>query len=195
MYNKGWCKVERDDSVKSLVAMLEPLVENLEENKNILADRKKELEGVSRLIAYTKDKIEMVGIYADQDIIIGNLDKIRYSVDDYKASCFLLKSDNESVKQLPQYQDAYNLISDIVDYFKLHKAELIVEIQELSTSCEKQEIEKKYYDILSCPNPLIENGDEFVDFMKNHGLNENSIVNILYQTIHDNIVNYKLKNN
>ncbi len=187
--------MEKDDSVKSLVAILEPLVEDLEENKNILAERKKELEAVSRLIAYTKDKIEMVGIYADQDLIISNLDKVRYSIDDYKASCFLLKSDNDSVKKLPQYENAYNLVSDIVEYFKLHKAELMVEIQELTTSCEKQEIEKKYYDILSCPNPLIDDGEEFVDFMKNHGLKENNIVNILYQTIHDNIVNYRLKNN
>ena len=169
------------DSIRNLVLVLEPLVLDLEENKKILSDNKQELENVSRLIAYTKDNIEMVGIYADQDIITNNLDN--------------LKTENDKVKDLPQYKEAYNLISDIMEYFKLHKAELVVEIQRLTDSCEKKEIEKKYYDILSCPNPLIENIKEFVDFLRDHGIKDEEIVNILYNTIHDNIVNYGLKNN
>ena len=183
------------DSIRNLVLVLEPLVLDLEENKKILSDNKQELENVSRLIAYTKDNIEMVGIYADQDIITNNLDNLKISVDDYKAACYLLKTENDKVKDLPQYKEAYNLISDIMEYFKLHKAELVVEIQRLTDSCEKKEIEKKYYDILSCPNPLIENIKEFVDFLRDHGIKDEEIVNILYNTIHDNIVNYGLKNN
>ena len=65
----------------------------------------------------------------------------------------------------------------------------------LNGMCEKKEIEKKYYDILSCPNPLIEDVKEFVDFLNNHGINSEELVNILYSTIHDNVVNYGLKNN
>ena len=92
-----------DDCIKNIVTILEPLVEDLEDKKRILSDRKKELEEVSRLIAYTKDNVEMVGIYADQDIIINNLDKLKCSKEDYKASCYLLKSESEHVKVLPQY--------------------------------------------------------------------------------------------
>ena len=183
------------DSIRKLVTILEPLVENLEENKRILSDCKNDLESVSRLIAYTKDNIQMVGIYADQDLIINNLDNLKISNDDYKAACYLLKNENESIKGLPQYQNAYNLISDIMEYFKLHKAELMVEIQDLTSQCEKQEIDKKYYDILSCPNPLIEDNKEFINFLHEHEINDEEIINILYNTIHDNIVNYGLKNN
>ena len=183
------------DSVKNLTLVLEPLVEDLEEKKTILSERKKDLESVSRLIAYTKDNIEMVGIYADQDLIINNLDNLKYSLDDYKASCYLIKNESDSVKGLPQYEKAYNMISDIVEYFKLHKAELTVEINELTSECEKKEIEKKYYDILSCPNPLIEDVKEFVTFLREHNIKDDEIINILYNTIHDNIVNYSLKNN
>lgn len=183
------------DSIKNLVTILEPLVEDLEDDKKILSDRKMELENVSRLIAYTKDNIEMVGIYADQDLIINNLSNLKYSVEDYKASCYILKNESDSIKGLPQYEGAYNLISDIVEYFKLHKAELIVEIEELNSIIKKKEIEKKYYDILSCPNPLIENVKEFVEFLKEHGINDDEVINILYNTIHDNIINYGLKNN
>ena len=187
--------MEKDNSVRDLVSMLEPLVENLEDNKKMLEVQKKELESVSRFIAYTKDNIEMVGIYADQDLIVNSLDGLNIDKDDYKACCYLLKSENSNIKSLPQYVQAHNLISDIIEYFKLHKAELVIEIQELSNTCERQENEKKYYDILSCPNPLIENIKEFVEFLKEHKLSEEKIINILYSTIHDNVVNYGLKNN
>lgn len=187
--------MEKDDSIKKLVTVLEPLVEDLEEKKENLIERKKELDNVSRLIAYTKDNIETVGVYADQDIIINNLDKLQISKEDYKASCYLLKNESDSVKALPQYQKSFNLISDIIEYFKLHKAELMVEIDELDKMCNKKESEKKYYDILSCPNPLIENGKEFVDFLNNHEISSEEIIKILYNTIHDNVVNYRLKNN
>ena len=187
--------MENDDSVKKLVNMLEPLTEDLEEQKNILAERKEELESVSRLIAYTKDSIEMVGIYADQDLILDMLDKLNITEDDYKASCYLLKSESDSVKALPQYEKAYNLISDIIQYFKLHKAELVVEIQELTETCQRKEIEKKYSTILSEANPYVEDIEEFTGFLSDHYLDEEDIINILYSTIRSNIVNYGIKGN
>lgn len=187
--------MENNDSVKKLVGILEPLIEDLDEQKRLLAERKEELENVSRLIAYTKDNIEMVGIYADQDVILNMLDKLMITPEDYKASCYLLKSENESVKALPQYEKAYNLISDIIQYFKLHKAELLVEIQELTLICERKEMEKKYSTILDESDPLVEDIDEFTNFINDHGLEKEDIINILYSTIHSNIVNYGIKNN
>ncbi len=184
-----------NDSVKNLVTILKPLIEDLEEKKEILSSKKAEQEKVSRLLAYVKDNVEMVGIYADQDIITESLDKLKISVEDYKASCYLLKTDNESVKLLPQYEKACDLIYSIIDYFKLHKSELILEVTELEKECDKKELDKKYYDILSCPNPLIENTNEYIEIMKNHGLNEEEIINALYMQIHYNITNYELKSN
>lgn len=195
MYNKGWCIVEKDNSVKKIVDLLQPLIKDLDDCKKTLSDRKDELEKVSRLIAYTKDNIQMVGIYADQDLIVNNLDKVRYNKDDYKASCYLLKSENDVIKALPQYEKAYNIINDIIEYFKLYKAELIVEIQELNGICSKKDIEKKYYDLLSCPNPLVEDAKEFVEFMREHSISDDEIIDILYTIIRDNNINYELKNN
>ena len=83
MYNKGWCIVDKNDCVRKLTALLEPLIETLEDNKKILSERKNELEKVSRLIAYTKDNVGMVGIYADQDLIISYLNRLNYNKDDY----------------------------------------------------------------------------------------------------------------
>ena len=184
-----------NESVRKLVGILEPLVEDLDEQKELLSERKEELENVSRFIAYTKDNIEMVGIYADQDIILNMLDTLKITPEDYKASCYLLKSESNSVKALPQYAKAHGLISDIVEYFKLHKAELIVEIDELTTICERKELEKKYSTILNSTNPLVLDVEEFTSFLNDHSLDNEDIINILYSTIHSNIINYGIKNN
>ena len=186
--------MESDNSIKKLVTILEPLVWDLDDQKKYLSKVKDDLEDVSRLLAYTKDDLEMVGVYADQDIILNNLDKIKYSKDDYKASCYLLKSDDESVKNLPQYENARNLITDIVEFFKLHKAELMVEIKDLKEKCQKKEIEKKYYDILSSSNPFIEDIDEFKNILNDHGLTNEDKINILIGIINNNVNNYKSGN-
>ncbi len=179
-----------DNSVGILVSILEPLIKDLDDKKKLLADNKKELESISRLIAYTKDNIETVGVYADQDIILNNLDKLHYSKEDYKASCYLLKSENEQVKKLPQYQSSRELISDIIEYFKLHKAELSVEIEELKKECKEKEIDKKYYDIFTNPNPRVDNVKEFKSLLEKEELKDKDIINILYETIKNNITSY-----
>ena len=109
--------MENDNSVQKLVQILETLVLDLDEKKKYLETEKEDLESVSRLLAYTKDNIEMVGIYADQELIINNLEKIGCSKEDYKACCYLLKSEDSNVKGLPQYESSYNLITDIVEFF------------------------------------------------------------------------------
>ena len=183
-----------DISIKKLVTILEPLVWDLDDQKKYLLKIKDDLEDVSRMLAYTKDDIEMVGVYADQSIILDNLDKINCSKEDYKASCYLLKSDDPSVKILPQYEDARNLIVDIIEFFKLHKAELMVEIKDLKERCQKKEIEKKYYDILSSSNPFVEDIEEFKDILNDHGLANEDKINILIGIINNNVLNYQSGN-
>ena len=186
--------MESDNSLKRLLTILEPLVWDLDDRKKYLVKIKEELENVSRLLAYTKDNVEMVGIYADQDLIISNLDKICCSKEEYKASCYLLKSEDESVKKLPQYEKAEELFNDIIGFFKLHKAELIVEIQDLKNKCERKEIEKKYYDILSSSNPFIENIEEFEDILNSYDLTNGEKVDILLKIINNNLLNYESGN-
>ena len=183
-----------DNSIKKLLNILEPRVWDLDDQKKNLEKSKEELENVSRFIAYTKDNIDMVSVYADQELIINNLDKIYCSVDEYKASCYLLKSDDENIKKLPQYAKAVDLINDIVEYFKFHKAELIVFAQELKEKCEQKEIEKKYYDILNSSNPFVENVSEFRGLIDKYNLEDDDKINILIKIIKNNVLNYESGN-
>ena len=193
MYNKGWCIVE--NSIRKLTELLEPLIYDLDEQKNYLVERKNELENVSRMLAYTKDNLDMVGIYADQDLIINSLYKINSTKEEYKASCYLLNSENEDVKKLPQYEEAHNLISNIVESFKLYKAELIVETQEVEKKCYEKEIEKKYYDIFNNLNPFVDDVAEFNTFLDNHEISNEDKVNLLVYVLKNNVAEYIRRNN
>lgn len=183
-----------DNSVKKLVDLLEPLIVDLDEEKHSLDEQKKELENVSRVLAYTRDNLNMVGIYAEQDLILDSLPRISSNRDEYKASCYLLSSEDENVKKLPQYKKAKDLISDIVEYFKLYKAELIVETGELEKECDEKELAKKYYNVLSSTNPFIEDPKEFNSFIDKYELTEEDKINILLCAIENNIKEYTEKN-
>ena len=183
-----------DNSVKKLVGLLEPLIYDLDDEKRHLVERREELENVSRMLAYTKDNLDMVGIYADQNLILDSLPRINSDKEKYKASCYLLKSENEDVKKLPQYEEAYNLISDIIEYFKLYKAELIVETNDLEKTCNEKEIEKKYHNILVDPNPFISDVEEFNEFIDKHEISSEDKINILMYVLENNIKEYTKRN-
>ncbi len=186
--------MKSDNGVQKLVRILEPLIIDLDEKKKYLEERKDELESVSRLLAYTKDNLEMVGVYADQEIITSNLQNIGCDMEEYKASCYLLKSEDDRVKSLPQYEKAHDLISDIIEYFKLHKAELMVEIQELKDSCQRKELEKKYCEILSNEDPFVENVDEFKTILNGYDLVSEDKIDILSSIITSNMKAYEKRN-
>lgn len=192
MYNKGWCIV--DNSVRRLIELLEPLIFDLDEKKRLLVERKNELENVSRMLAYTKNNLDMVGIYADQELILSSLSKVNSNKDEYRASCYLLNGENDDIKKLPQYEKAYNLISDIVEYFKLYKAELIVETGELEKECQEKEIAKKYYNIFSSTNPFVDDIKEFNSFLDKYELEDEIKINILMYTLENNIREYTKRN-
>ncbi len=179
-----------NNSVNLLVGVLEPLVADLDEERKNLSEKKEVLENVSRLLAYTKDNVDMLGVYADQDIILENLEKMNTDKDEYKASCYLLKSENDSIKNLPQYKKAYELICDIIEYFKLYKAELIVETQELEKRCHEKEIEKKYCDILKEETPYVEDVEEFKNLLNNQSISSEDKIDILLYVINNNNLKY-----
>ena len=183
-----------DNSIRKLVTILEPRVWDLNDQWKLLSNKKDELENVSRFVAYTKDNYEMVGIYSDQDLVTSKFDELDLDVDDYKASCYLLKSSDENVKRLPQYEKALDMIKEIINYFIQYKATLQEEIQDMNIMCQKKEIEKKYYDILSSSNPYIENIKEFREIIDEHILNDKDKINILVQILKNNISNYESGN-
>ena len=179
-----------NNSVNLLIGVLEPLIEDLDEKKSILSEKKEILDNVNRLLDYTMDNIDMIGSYTNQDIILENLEKINTDKDEYKASCYLLKSENSNIRNLPQYKKAYNLICDVIEYFKSYKSELIVETEELEKKCNIKEIEKKYCDILKEDNPYIEDVEEFRNLLDSQSIPNENKIDVLLYVINSNKLKY-----
>ena len=105
----------------------------------------------------------------------------------------MLKSSDDNVKNLPQYKEANDYILGLINYFKNDKNELLTDIQNLEKICREKEIEKKYFDILTSANPLVDDVLEFREFLDKHVVNDEEKVNILLYTINNNVINYKGK--
>ena len=182
-----------NNSIKMLTTSLEPLIADLDEKHVELNDKKEYYERVSRFLAYTNGDVNLVGIYADQELIIDNLDRINSDKNKYKACCYLLKSSDDSVKNLPQYKEANEFILSLMNLFKNDKNDLLIEIQNLEKVCREKDIEKKYYDAFINETPHVDDVLEFREFLDKHVLNDEEKINILIYTIDNNIINYNGK--
>lgn len=180
-----------NDYVRRLVIMLESLIYNLEEKMRELDYKKEILEKVSRFVAYTNGDVHLVGIYADQELIMDNLANIDSDKEEYRACCYLLENDDENIQGLPQYKKAKTYINDLIEYFKKMKATLMEEIQNLEKECEKKRIENKYYEMFSKDNVYIIDIEEFENFLDEHDINIKDKAKLLLYVIKKNVEKYQ----
>jgi hypothetical protein len=180
-----------NESVKKLIRELEPLIVDLDDAMIELRIKQEEFERVSRFLAYVNSDVHMVGIYADQNFILENLDKVNGTKDKYKASCYLLKNEEDGVKALPQYQEANDYMLRLINYFKTNKMELANIIQKLDNKCKEKSLNKKYYELFNRENPLIEDLGEFSEFLNKYVTESDDKIDILTYVINNNLLNYK----
>lgn len=184
-----------NDYVKKLVESLEPLILDLDDKLIELRMEKEKFENVSRFLAYVNNDVNLIGIYANQNLIQENLDNIGSTKEEYKACCYLLQNEDEGIKSLPQYKDAEQFMLKLINYFKTSKIELSNRIQELESICKEKTLNKKYYEIFSKTNPLVEDIDEFKDFLDKHTIGDDEKINLLVYTINNNVLHYEGINN
>jgi hypothetical protein len=79
----------------------------------------------------------------------------------------------------------------LINYFKTKKNELTNIIQNLDNTCKEKSLDKKYYELFSKENPLVEDIGEFEQFLDKHVTSSDAKVNLLIYTIDSNILNYK----
>lgn len=180
-----------NEYVKRLTDSLEPLIVDLDDKSMELRLKKEKLESVSRFLAYVNGDVNLVGVYADQDLILEHLDKIDSNKEEYKASCYLLRSEDESVKMLPQYREANLYVLGLINYFKMNKGELTTEIQELESVCREKELNKKYYELFSEEKPFVNDVVEFEEFLDKHVISDEEKINLLVYVIKNNVLNYQ----
>lgn len=85
------------------------------------------------------------------------------------------------------------ILCELLTISRNKKNSLSTEIDELNNVCKKQELEEKYYKILSSEYPLIENDEEFKEFLNNREIDNDDMINTLYYVIENNIMHYEGK--
>ena len=180
-----------DDYVRRLVEALEELVSNLDEKLQELDQKKELFEKVSRFVAYINGDVHLVGRYPDQELVDDYLKKMNYNQEDYKACCYLLKNDDDNVKNLPQYNTAVGYMMDIIEFYKNLKVNLIENIQILGEECQKKRIEKKYYDMFYQDKLYVLDIREYEQFLDEHTTDISDKVNLLLFAIKKNVEKYQ----
>lgn len=183
-----------NDIVDRLLGLLKPTINDLDTKKEELLIKSKTLDEISEMLDYIKDDVTMMSKYKNQNLIIDNLDDIKSTEKEYKACCYLLDCEEQDIKSLPQYLEASNYIERFIHYFKKRKEELMLQVSELKDICDNKELNKKYYEILSNDNSMVNDVTEFRKFLDNQQLYDEEKVDLLVYILKKNVNSYLGKN-
>lgn len=182
------------DIVNKLVDLLKPTINDLDTKKEELAIKNKTLSEVNEMLDEVNDDVTKVSKYKNQELIVSNLDDIKSTEREYKSCCYLLDSVDEKIKTLPQYIEASNYIERLINYFKKLKEKLSLEVSELQVVCEEKELNKKYYEILSKDNPVVNDASEFRNLLDRQELSDSDKIDLLVFVLKNNVNSYLGKN-
>ena len=178
-----------NEFVNKLVGLLEPTILDLNDKLNELSNKSEYLKEVSEMLEKVDGDVKKVGSYENQDLILNNLNNINTNETEYKACCYLLNSNDEGVRSLPQYIESSNYIERLINFFKKRKEELELEISELDIICNNKKVNKKYLEIFK-EEEVIYDTSEFKEFLSMQELNDNDKIHILEYVIKNNVDGY-----
>ncbi len=180
-----------DSFMEKLIGKLEPTISDLDEVLKDLDIKKEELDIISDMLDYINNDIKKFSQYTNQNIIMDYLGKIDSDEKEYNANCYLLESDREEVKNLPQYNKAKEFFNKLLTYFKARKDELSVEVEELTNIVDEKKLNKKYILIFKEEKPLVDDVDEFDAFIRKQEIDTEDKIMIMKQIIKNNVDSYE----
>ena len=163
-----------DDSLKKLLEEIEPKVRNIEDNRIELKALESVYRTMQELIDASVSSYDEVFNFYDQDFIfraikIGNYNS-KELIDKYNSAKYLLKSKDSMLQQLPQYQEALSYMNSLYQYLSGLFENIKNDFSSKSEKLEIQELNNKYYRILTKDNIFVEDIDEFISFIELNNL-------------------------
>ncbi len=180
-----------NDFVKKLLDNLEPTIIDLDDFLKNLDINRGKLKDCSDFLDFVHDDIKMVGSYADQNLVLESLEKLGSTDAKYRANCYLLNGNSESVQLLPQYQEAVEYLETIIGYFKNEKECLLNKVSELENICEEKLLNRKYFEVFQSERPYVLDTEEFSNFIDKQSLEKEDKIALLKYTIKNNVEMYK----
>lgn len=179
-----------NEIVNKLISLLKPTIKDLDEVKKDLSCKTKTLNDVIDMLDKINNDVTKVPKYANQELILSNLNNINTTEREYNACCYLLNSEKKDIKSLPQYIEASNYIERLINYFKKMEEELALSVSELEVVCNEKSLNKKYYEIFNSECPVVDNTEEFRELIDKQELTNSEKINLLIYTINSNLNSY-----
>ena len=187
IYNKGWYEV---NDISVFLNSIKPIVEDIDKVKLYLDQSNKEYDELDDLINYVGDDEKRLINYKNQDLIYKYLDMISVNSSTYDAIKYLIANSDDSIKGLPQYIKASKNLNTIFGFLNDRKGDIAERVDVLSFAYTEKYIAKKYYEMFSNDNVYVIDPMEFTNFIKRLDITDELRVEVLKNTILDNLNHY-----
>ena len=182
-----------DNSLKELLAVIEPKIQNIDENRVENAALKKVSETMKELVGIGSSYKEVFAFY-DQEFIFKAIKIGNSNADDlikrYQSAKYLLQNDNEVLQEMPQFKEAINFMEELYQYLCGLKEKITSDYETKNENLEIQEILNKYYGLLNRNDIFIKDIDEFIKFLDLNEIDIDARIDILIYINKCNIKNY-----
>lgn len=133
------------DTVNKFIDLMKPYVLNIIDDYHKLQEKEKvvnNLDNVCKTI--DGDSLKILDIPFDK---IVEVDKLKIDKQEFEANKYILQTEIDEVKSLPQYENAKKYIDDLYNYLSDELFKLRNEFYELNILYEKKELVNKYYEM------------------------------------------------
>ena len=158
-----------NNNLRKLLEVIEPKIQNIEENRVENAALKKVSETMKELVGIGSSYKEVFAFY-DQEFIFKAIKIGNSNADDlikrYQSAKYLLQNDNEDLQEMPQFKEAINFMEELYQYLCGLKEKITSDYETKNENLEIQEILNKYYGLLNRNDIFIKDID---DFYAGHG--------------------------
>lgn len=147
------------EMIDKLLSVMKPFVENIENDLSNLNEKKDYLNDLDDIITNVDNDVLNILNISDNKIEL-YLDNIESNKNEYLANKYILKSDLDEIKQMPQYIDAKKYLDKFYKSLLNNHEELEKEYEILKQEYENKELINKYYLMFSSRNIFIDDVDE-----------------------------------
>lgn len=145
--------------IDKLLSIMKPFVENIENDLSNLNEKKDCLNEMNDIITNVdNDVFNLLDI--DDDKVSLYLDNIEGNKTEYVANKYILKSELDEIKKMPQYIDAKKYLDEFYESLLNKREELEKEYEILKQEYKNKELINKYYLMFSSENIFVDDVDE-----------------------------------
>lgn len=148
------------DIVIKYIELMKPYINDLAKREEELANKEELLNLLCRFFDYTNNDYLKILSFDNEDFIKEFINNNNYDYDKYKAYKYILESDIETLKYMPQYVEANNYLESIYNDLLKNKEMISNQYNELDNSYHKCSLINKYYNMFINKEFVINDLDE-----------------------------------